>query len=108
MGEITVSSSPEGGGTRLTTVVRGDVLPASPVQRARATVSQTLTVPCLAGPGVETISVSTHSTSPCLSTPTTPQTSGSAPRTTAATDTATLSTESAVTARSAAATTPTV
>ena len=107
-GRITATSRPEGGGTRLTTAVREDVLPASPVLRARDTVRLTRTVPSLAGPAVETISVSTLSISPSLSTRTTRPGLGSAPQTTAATDTAILSTDSATTARWGVATTPTV
>ena len=103
-----MTSSQEDGGTRLTTVVRDAALPASPVLRARVTVSLTRTVPGLAGLAVETISASTLSISRSLSTQTTLPGLASAPPTTAATGTATRSTESAATARWAAATTLTV
>ena len=71
VGRITVTSSQEDGGTRLTTVVRDAALPASPVLRARVTVSLTRTVSGLAGLGVETISASTLSISLWLSIQTT-------------------------------------
>ena len=102
-GRITATSRAEDGGTLVTTAVRGDALPASPVLRARDTVRLTRTVLCLAGLAVETISVSTLSIFPSLSTQTTRPGLASAPQTTAATDTATRTTESVTTARQASA-----
>ena len=100
---IIVLSSLVVAGTPVTTAVSGGVQQIIPVVRARVTVSLTRTVTCQAGPGVETISVSTLSTSQSLSTQTIPPGLASAPQTTAATDTATSCTESAAMVRWAAA-----